>query len=52
MANIGIKQKHRVEKIAKMLKRHKEGTLPKCYYVKGKDGKPHITRNAALKYPL
>lgn len=42
-------QKQRVKNLAEDLKRHRLGKLPKSYYVKGEDGKPHITRNSSLK---
>jgi len=42
-------QKRRIKDLAEDLKRHRLGVLPKSYYVRGKDGKPHITRNSSLR---
>jgi len=35
-------QKQRVEKMAENLTRHRMKKLPKSYYRKGQDGKPHL----------
>lgn len=35
-------QKQRMEKMAENLTRHHMKKLPKSYYRKGKDGKPHL----------
>lgn len=42
MANFIRTQKQRAEKMAENLKRHRAKKLPKSYYRKGQDGKPHL----------
>jgi len=42
MAHLIKTQKQRVEKMAENLIRHRMKKLPKSYYRKGQDGKPHL----------
>jgi len=42
MARLIKTQKQRVEKMAENLIRHRMKKLPKSYYRKGQDGKPHL----------
>ena len=49
MVYIIRRQKERIKNLAEDLRRHRLGTLPKNCYIKGEDGKPHITRNQSLR---